>query len=134
MTKKPAVSSQKKQKNNKLKEQKKKLVGFQLHPENINRNGRPRKGYSISETIKDMMEAEPKVKKALAKKILKMAKQGHFPSIKLLWNYMDGMPPQKLEHAGLIGNLDLNDSPEALKTLFLTYQAALTNADDQEDE
>lgn len=90
-----AVVSQEKQPENN------KLTGFQLHPENINKRGRPLKGYSITETIKDMMDAEPKIKQALGKVILKKAlEEQDMTAIKLLWSYMDGMPKLTQEISG----------------------------------
>ena len=73
------------------------LTGFQLHPELINRKGRPPKLYSITATVQAMMDETPEVKKMLAKRILRMAIEGDFNAIKLLWNYMDGMPEQFTE-------------------------------------
>ena len=57
-----------------------------------NPKGRPPKGWSLTETIKSMIEAEPALKKQLGAKIIDMAKQGDIAAIKLLWNYVDGMP------------------------------------------
>lgn len=89
------------------------LTGFQLHPENINRNGRPPKGHSITETIKAMMDEKPEIKKALGGKILKMAlEDGDMAAIRLLWNYIDGMPVQKNEVGGIDGK-DLFPQPIA---------------------
>jgi hypothetical protein len=80
-----------------------KLVGFAAHPENINRNGRPPKGHSITETIRAMMDEKPEIKKALGAKILQMAVEGDITAIKTLWNYIDGMPVQKQELTGADG-------------------------------
>lgn len=71
-----------------------KPVGFAAHPENINRNGRPHKGHSITETIRAMMDEKPEIKRALGQKILQMAMQGDITAMKTIWNYIDGMPMQ----------------------------------------
>lgn len=62
--------------------------------ETRNPNGRPRKGYSITETMRAMMTERPEVKQALGNKILEAALKGDLAAIKLIWNYMDGMPLQ----------------------------------------
>ena len=79
------------------------LVGFAAHPENINKNGRPPKGHSITETIRAMMDEKPEIKKALGAKILQMAVEGDITAIKTIWNYLDGMPLQKSEIGGVNG-------------------------------
>lgn len=80
------------------------VAGFNIHPENINRKGRPLKGHSITETIRAMMDEKPEIKKALGAKILKMAlDEGDMAAIRLLWNYLDGMPMQINEVMGKDG-------------------------------
>lgn len=59
-----------------------------------NPNGRPPKGYSITETVREMMTKKPATKKALGTKILEMALQGDISAIKTIWSYMDGTPVQ----------------------------------------
>lgn len=78
-------------------------AGFNVHPENINRKGRPLKGHSITETIKAMMDEKPEIKKALGAKILQMAMDGDITAMKTIWNYIDGMPLQKSEIGGVDG-------------------------------
>ena len=65
-----------------------------------NPDGRPPKGYSITETIKEMMAEKPEIKKALGAKILDMALKGDITAMKTLWNYMDGMPQQDITSGG----------------------------------
>jgi hypothetical protein len=73
-------------------------------PGNIaNPNGRPKKGHSITETIRAMMDEKPEIKKALGAKILQMAVEGDITAIKTIWNYLDGMPLQKSEIGGVDG-------------------------------
>ena len=65
--------------------------------ESGNPNGRPKKGYSITEWFQEMFKAQPEVKDALAKSIVKKALEGDIAAQKLVWNYMDGMPQQKTD-------------------------------------
>lgn len=68
-----------------------------------NLNGRPPKGYSITEMFRAMLSSKPEVKEALQNAILKKALQGDSPAQKLIWNYMDGMPKQGIEMTGVDG-------------------------------
>ena len=65
-----------------------------------NPNGRPKKGYSITETIKSMLKSKPEIKKALSTKILEKGLQGDMAAIRMLWSYMDGLPLARHEHSG----------------------------------
>jgi len=61
----------------------------------LNPNGRPKKGHSITETIRAMMDERPEIKRALGTTIIKMALEDKdITAIKMLWNYLDGMPLQ----------------------------------------
>jgi hypothetical protein len=62
-----------------------------------NPNGRPPKGYSITETVREMMSEDPEIKKKLANKILEMALKGDLAAIKTLWGYLEGLPTAKHE-------------------------------------
>jgi len=62
-----------------------------------NPKGAPKKEHSITQTIKDMMDENPEVKRELGEKILTMAKRGDIVAIKTLWNYIDGMPKQDIK-------------------------------------
>jgi len=62
-----------------------------------NLKGRPKKGHSITETIREMMDEQPEIKKALGQKILKMAMDGDITAMKTIWNYLDGMPQQNTD-------------------------------------
>lgn len=68
------------------------VAGFNARPENINRNGRPTKGHSITETIRAMMDEKPEIKRKLAEKIFQSALSGDVTAIKLIWSYLDGLP------------------------------------------
>lgn len=99
------------------------VAGFNVHPENINRRGRPPKGHSITETIRAMMDEKPEIKKMLAAKILQLAAEGDITAMKTIWNYLDGMPMQKSDlrvtqlPTPLLGEHDVqeNDSAEQVK-------------------
>lgn len=65
-----------------------------------NPTGRPPKGYSITEMMKEMLSSKPEVKETLGKVIIKKALEGDITAIKTVWQYMDGMPKQTLEHEG----------------------------------
>lgn len=67
-----------------------------------NPNGRPPKGYSITEWFRSMLNSKPEVKDALGKAIMKKALEGDPTAIKLIWNYMDGQPLQSMQHSGEI--------------------------------
>jgi len=71
------------------------VAGFNVHPENINRKGRPPKEHSITDTIKQFMDDKPEIKEAISKKILQLVLDGDVQTIKTLWGYLDGMPTQK---------------------------------------
>ena len=59
--------------------------------------GRPLKGYSITETAREMLNAKPEIKRALVTKVLERAlKNNDIVAIKLLWSYMDGQAPQEI--------------------------------------
>lgn len=72
--------------------------------ESGNPNGRPKKGYSITEWFKEMLDSAPEVKDAIGKSIMKKALEGDTAAQKLIWNYMDGAPPQNLNIGGQDGN------------------------------
>ena len=59
--------------------------------------GRPPKGYSITETIREMMAEKPEIKRALGTKVIEAALKGDLTAIKLVWAYMDGQPMQPTE-------------------------------------
>lgn len=68
--------------------------------ESGNPNGRPPKGYSITEAFKSMLAAEPEVKAQIVAAIKQKAIEGDSAAQKLVWNYMDGMPKQGIEVTG----------------------------------
>jgi hypothetical protein len=76
--------------------------GFASHPENINRNGRPKRGWAwneliedaVNETVKNTAGEELEVKKLVVKRLVKMASEGDLQAIREIINRMDGMPVQ----------------------------------------
>lgn len=62
-----------------------------------NPNGRPPKGYSITEWFKSMLNSKPEVKDAIGKSIMKKALEGDTTAQKMVWQYMDGMPKQTID-------------------------------------
>jgi N-acetylglucosamine kinase-like BadF-type ATPase len=93
--------------------------GFQKHPENINRNGRPKKGDTITDAIKNILQQEvdtkegkKAVKELFAKKVSEMALKGDLNAIKLIMQYCDGMPLQKQD---ININTEVNPFLEAMK-------------------
>ena len=65
-----------------------------------NPHGAPKKEYSISQIIREMMDETPEIKKALGAQIFKMALGGDITAIRTIWNYMDGMPSQDITSGG----------------------------------
>lgn len=70
--------------------------------ESGNPNGRPPKGYSITEWFKEFIASkeDDQIREAIGKKLLGKALEGDLAAIRLIWNYMDGMPPQDLTSKG----------------------------------
>lgn len=89
--------------NNKL------ATGFALNPQNINRNGPPKKEFSLTEGMREFLsERDPEKKKErktmLIEKTFQMAQGGDISAIKLLWNYLDGMPK------GSVGDVNIQNN------------------------
>lgn len=71
------------------------------------RAGRPKGSYSLKTIIKKLLQDEKIELKdgrsilageALMRKVLKEALEGDSQSLKLIWNYIDGMPTQRNEN------------------------------------
>lgn len=73
-----------------------------------NPNGRPKKGYSITEAVQDLLTKNPERKSKIVEKVIALAEQGDPTFVKLAWNYMDGMPKQEIEQSGGL-NLNVGD-------------------------
>lgn len=87
-----------------------------------NPKGRPPKGYSITEAFREMLASDPLTKQTIVSSIKAKAIAGDPTAQKLIWNYMDGMPPQALELGGPDGeklvdeNIIVKGILDALKT------------------
>ena len=72
-----------------------------------NPNGRPKKGFTLTDIAKEILEEELPSgitrKEALMRKIATLAYEGNETMIKLMWNYVDGMPTQRQEIGGTDG-------------------------------
>lgn len=68
--------------------------------ESGNPDGRPPKGYSITEMMKEMLNSDPNLKASLGKVIAKKALEGDMAAISKVWAYMDGLPTQPIENSG----------------------------------
>lgn len=73
-----------------------------------NPNGRPRKGNSLTELMEEFLEKIPEGEKKTNKekfieKVYAQAiEKGDTTCQKMIWNYIDGMPKQSIEHSGQI--------------------------------
>jgi len=74
-----------------------------------NLDGRPKGSYSLTTIIKRLLQEEQvtlqdgkkiNAGEALTKKVLQDALKGDIQALKLIWNYVDGMPTTKNEHSG----------------------------------
>lgn len=60
-----------------------------------NPNGRPKREHSITDAIREIMDEKPDLRKALGTKLIKMAiEEGDLGAMKLIINYLEGMPVQ----------------------------------------
>ncbi len=71
------------------------LKGISANPK-----GRPPKGYSITEWFKEMLKSNPEIKNKIGNAIVRKALKGDVTAQKLVWGYMDGMPPQEIKATG----------------------------------
>ena len=83
-------------------------TGFQLRPENINRNGRPPKAWTMSSLIEEALEeveqqSGKSFKHLVAKRLAHMAVGGDIQAIKEINDRVDGKPKQNLQLSGVDG-------------------------------
>lgn len=86
--------------------------GFGDNPGHRNKNGRPKKGETITEKIRELLEQKDYIRdgkkitcrQAVAEMIVEDAISGDSSARRLLLNYVDGMPKQVLEHTGQGGD------------------------------
>lgn len=66
-----------------------------------NPHGRPRKGMTLTDITKEILEEElpsgKTRKEALVRKVLDLAYEGNETMIRLAWAYVDGLPKQRIE-------------------------------------
>lgn len=62
-----------------------------------NPKGRPPLGHSITEAIRELMDEKPEIKKALGSKVIELALLGDMKAIRVIWNYLDGLPKQSVD-------------------------------------
>jgi len=81
------------------------VAGFDKNPQNINRNGRPKKTESFTYILWDVL-GEPEVsfkgkkitgKEAVARKALELALKGDMTAIKYIMDRIDGTPTQAVK-------------------------------------
>lgn len=87
---------------------KKPVAGFNANPQNINKNGAPKKEWTMKGLIEEALEEEDQsgtpYKKLIARKLRSVALKGDVVAIKEINNRLDGMPKQEL---GVDGDLNL---------------------------
>lgn len=86
-----------------------------------NLKGRPKKGYSITEWFKTMLRANPEIKDAIGRSIIKKALEGDIAAQKLVWNYMDGLPQTPGDSGPKVAiqiNFTSNNLPGEMKELI----------------
>lgn len=94
--------------------------GFQLYPENINREGPPKKEFSITNAFREILsEKNPETKieryKELIKKALSMAMRGDGDMIKYIINRLEGMPQGSAPQVAVqVNNYQATPEQEAL--------------------
>ena len=76
-----------------------------------NPNGRPKKGMTLTEVLKEFLDVRDKGnkktrKELLVQKIIKLALEGNIPAIRFVWAYIDGLPLQRQEI------IEIDDTPQ----------------------
>jgi hypothetical protein len=109
--------------------------GFKEHPENINRNGRPKKGETFTDIIQNELSKQNvtlkledgtvtiSAKEAVVRKLITLAvAEGNFHAIKYLMDRVDGSPRQTISLGG--GDID-ELSDEERSSLIEKYEKEL---------
>jgi len=63
--------------------------GFATHPENINREGRPKKGEAFTDILRSKADADE-----IAEKLIEKAQDGDMAALKYIYDRLDGTPRQ----------------------------------------
>ena len=106
----------------------KKLTGFQLHPENINREGSPKKNWrwadlyaEIAEEYRDIEKRDGtkekmQVKRIVAEKVFSLALKGDMQAVKELADRMNGKSKETVEVDAriTIPHVTVNTKPEEI--------------------
>jgi hypothetical protein len=82
------------------------IGGFNANPQNINRNGPPKREWTWDGLMEKYAELEDeagkgKQKDAVVKTVFKLARKGDMAAIKEIMNRMDGMPKQSVDMSTL---------------------------------
>ena len=70
-------------------------AGFQVNPQNINRNGAPKKEESISGLVQELLRNKPTgqektYRELFAMRVMKLALEGDMTAIREIWDRMEG--------------------------------------------
>ena len=88
--------------------------GFKEHPENINRNGRPPKGETLTDALRAKVD-----KDAIAARLVEIAmEKGDIAALKYIYDRIDGRPVETVnqtikeipEYVGFIDSSNTEDS------------------------
>lgn len=79
-----------------------------------NPKGRPLKGLSITDCLRQVFEDEPGLKKVIVDVIIEKVIEGNFEMIKLIWAYLDGTPIARQEARDTRGDEALDKLKEVL--------------------
>ncbi len=68
----------------------------------LNPNGRPKKEYSLTQGMREYLseldgDSKKELRRVFLEKTHEMALKGDPTAMKLIWNYLDGMPKQTIE-------------------------------------
>lgn len=80
-----------------------------------NPNGRPPGTHSLSTIVKQRLSENPGELKEIIQSLFDMAKKD-VNAIKLIWQYMDGMPQQNLDLKGQIEQIVIKRAPTKKQT------------------
>jgi hypothetical protein len=79
--------------------------GFDKNPQNINRNGRPKKDQTMTQILMGELDdidvstpqGKIKAKQAISRKLIEVAMNGDVTALKYIYDRIDGSPRTKLE-------------------------------------
>lgn len=87
-----------------------------------NPNGRPKKGETLTDLFREYFESSAKdengktiaIKQAFIKKVVaKAINEGDMTAAKMIWNYFDGMPTQKVD----VGSSKLDELMDEIRKI-----------------